>query len=166
MSAGRMAGGGRISVGDGSGGGVPDNAVPASLLDFRFPVRVYYEDTDAAGIVYYANYLRFMERARSEWLRKAGHDIAELARSRQILFAVRSVRIDYRRPARLSDLLEVAVRPVWRRRVSFAVAQEIRRDGTLLCQGEVTLACLHATTFAPRALPEFLNIGPDAWKTP
>ena len=76
-----------------------------SLEPFEWPLRIYFEDTDAAGIVYYARYLHYMERARTEWLRAKGTDIQELAREKRIVFTVRSVCVDYLRPARLSDCL-------------------------------------------------------------
>jgi hypothetical protein len=80
------------------------------VTDFRWPVRVYYEDTDSGGVVYYANYLRFMERARTEWMRQLGFEQDALIRDKGILFAVRSASLDYLRPARFNDLLEVSVR--------------------------------------------------------
>lgn len=121
---------------------------------FRLPVRVYYEDTDAGGVVYYANYLKYMERARTEWLRAAGWGQTALASERGLLFAVRSIELDYRAPARLDDALEVEARidVLGRARIDFA--QRVLRDGEPLCTGRVRVACLDATTFRPRPLPD------------
>lgn len=119
---------------------------------FRLPVRVYYEDTDAAGVVYYASYLRFLERARSDWLRAQGLDVARLAQQ-GVVFAVRRVEIDYLQPARLSDLLEVSVQPAALGRASVTVHQEVYRDGELLSRACVRLACLDAERLTPRPLP-------------
>ena len=109
-----------------------------------FPVRVYYEDTDTAGIVYYANYLRFAERARTEMLRLAGIGQRALAREAGIAFAVRDCAVDYRAPARLDDLLEVRSRIVELRPVSSRVEQSIARDGTPLVRLDLRLACIDA----------------------
>lgn len=115
-------------------------------------VRVYYEDTDAGGVVYYANYLKYLERARTEWLRDAGIDQRALVAQRNLVFTVRSVEIDYRAPARLDDRLEVEARVVRVGRASVDFAQAVRRDGTELCSARVRVACLDAGTFRPRAL--------------
>jgi acyl-CoA thioester hydrolase len=119
------------------------------------PVRVYFEDTDAEGVVYYANYLRFMERARTEWLRAIGYEIDRLAAD-GIVFAVRSACIEYVRPARLDDLLTVSATLEKAGRVSMDVAHEITRGGDIVCRGAVRLACLQRETFAPRRIPETL----------
>lgn len=121
---------------------------------FRMPVRVYYEDTDAGGVVYYANYLKYLERARTEWLRAAGWGQTDLASDRGVLFAVRSIELDYHAPARLDDALEVEARiaAVGRARIDFA--QRVLCNGEPLCTGRVRVACLDAATFRPRALPD------------
>jgi acyl-CoA thioester hydrolase len=121
---------------------------------FRMPVRVYYEDTDAGGVVYYANYLKYLERARTEWLRAAGWGQTALASDRGLLFAVRSIELDYRAPARLDDALEVeaSIAALGRARIDFA--QRVLRDGDALCTGRVRIACLDAATFRPRPLPD------------
>ena len=118
-------------------------------------MRVYYEDTDAGGVVYYANYLRFMERARTEWLRKLGFEQDELIAQHNVLFAVRRVQVDYRQPARFNDRLVVSVRVVEAGKASLTFAQTIRResDNILLCDGEVKIASLEASSFKPRAIP-------------
>lgn len=124
---------------------------------FRLPVRVYYEDTDAGGVVYYANYLRYLERARTEWLRAAGFGQADLASERGLLFAVRSLSVEYRAPARLDDLLDVVARVerVGGARIDFE--QTIGRESTELCRAQVRIACLDAVTFRPRGLPADLK---------
>ncbi|OGI40000.1 MAG: tol-pal system-associated acyl-CoA thioesterase [Candidatus Muproteobacteria bacterium RBG_16_62_13] len=124
---------------------------------FSTPIRVYYEDTDAGGVVYYANYLRFMERARTEWLRALGFEQDELSRDPGVVFAVRSCNLEFRKPARFNELLEVTVRIAARGGASLTFAQQIRRDGTVLCEGEVLVACLDAQRFTPRPLPSVLT---------
>jgi len=120
---------------------------------FSFPVRVYYEDTDAGGVVYYANYLKYMERARSEWLRALGFEQDELSRRDDVLFAVRAAQVDYLRPARFNDLLEVTVVLEKRGAASLSFRQEVRRADEVLCSGRIRIACLTASGFAPRAIP-------------
>lgn len=120
---------------------------------FRFPVRVYYEDTDAGGVVYHANYLRFMERARSEWLTHLGLEHAGLASDHQLLFVVRSVQCDYLRPARLADRLEVDLRIARMRRSSLVFVQHVMRGDECLCRGEVVVVSVNATSFRPCGLP-------------
>lgn len=124
---------------------------------FRLPVRVYYEDTDAGGVVYYANYLKYMERARTEWLRDSGWGQAELAERHGVLFAVSSIELDYRAPARLDDALEVEARIEATGRARIDFAQRVLRGGRELCTGRVRVACLDAATFRPRALPPELK---------
>jgi acyl-CoA thioester hydrolase len=125
---------------------------------FSWPVRVYYEDTDSGGVVYYANYLKFLERARTEWLRHLGFDQARLASERGLLFAVREVHLDLRRPARLDDRLQVTVDVAERRGASLLFDQAVTREGDadLLCHGRVRVACLAADGFRPRPLPDDL----------
>jgi acyl-CoA thioester hydrolase len=119
-------------------------------------VRVYWEDTDAGGVVYHAQYLAFLERARTEWLRARGHG-QELLRQRYgLVFAVRAMRIDFRLPARLDDALEVGVALVECRRASLVIAQEIVRDGTRLLDAEVRVAALDAASFKPMPIPDAL----------
>lgn len=125
---------------------------------FLLRVRVYYEDTDALGLVYHATYLRFMERARTEWLRSLGFEQHD-ARDRDNLgFIVRSLSLDYVRGARLDDLLEVSVAIAQRGGASLNLEQEVRRagDGALCCRGWVKVACVRADTLKPRPLPEQL----------
>ncbi|MBI3779341.1 MAG: tol-pal system-associated acyl-CoA thioesterase [Gammaproteobacteria bacterium] len=133
---------------------------------FSIPIRVYYEDTDAGNVVYYANYLKFMERARTEWLRARGFEQDELSRRDGILFAVRSVRLDFLKPARFNDLLQATARVAKRGNASVTFAQEIRRADLTLCEGEVKVACLDAATFAPCAIPSHLRAQLDAGEAP
>lgn len=121
-----------------------------------FPVRVYWEDTDAGGIVYYANYLKFMERARSEWLRALGIEQAALARDERRQFAVVEAHIRYHRPARFNDLLQVSVQVTEQGGASVTMTQEIRRgtrDGELLVSATIRAACLDSEGLRPRPLP-------------
>lgn len=122
---------------------------------FRWPVRVYYEDTDAGGVVFYANYLKFMERARTEWLRALGCEQGELRARETVLFAVRRVLLDYRAPARLDDLLTVETRVIRLRGASLDFEQQVRRqaDGVLCCAGTVGVACLDADSLRAARIP-------------
>jgi acyl-CoA thioester hydrolase len=121
---------------------------------FRLPLRVYYEDTDAGGVVYYANYLAFMERGRTEWLRSLGYENQQLIDAEGIVFAVRRACVDYLLPARLDDQLEVIVGIKRLKRASLVFEQQIVRGDELLCQGEITLVCVDLNGFRPTAIPE------------
>ncbi|MFZ8964901.1 MAG: tol-pal system-associated acyl-CoA thioesterase [Steroidobacteraceae bacterium] len=127
----------------------------ASGAHFTWQVRVYWEDTDAGGIVYYANYLRFLERARTEWLRAKGFEQGALLADERIQFAVVEVGVAYRAPARYGDLLEVTARVQECRKASISFAQEVRRlpDRQLLVEATVRAASLDADTLRPRPLP-------------
>lgn len=123
---------------------------------FEIPVRVYWEDTDAGGVVYYANYLKFCERARTEWLRRLGVDQQHLAHTEQLLFVVSSAEMRYVRPARLDDALLVSVEIGQRRGASLEFVQQVRRDDaarTLLAEARVLVACVQAGSMRPRRLP-------------
>ena len=123
---------------------------------FSWPTRVYWEDTDAGGVVYHAQYVAFMERARSEWLRAHGHGQASLRDLHGTVFAVRAMQIDFRSPARLDDALEVSVALRDCRRASAVFVQEVRREGVLLVDAEVRVAALSASDFRPQAIPDAL----------
>jgi acyl-CoA thioester hydrolase len=125
---------------------------------FSWPVRVYWEDTDGGAIVYYANYLRFLERARTEWLRARGHSQEQLARDPGILFTVVSLSIDYRAPARLDDQLEVTCEARPEGAATLTFAQHIYRAGhrAPLVDADVRVACVDARKLKPRRLPEFM----------
>ena len=120
---------------------------------FSFPVRVYYEDTDAAGIVYYANYLRYLERARTEWLRALGVEQLRLAQDTGLVFAVRALYIEYLKPARLDDRLAVLTELTLARRAQVTLKQWIERGGETLVEADVRIACLNANTLKPAVLP-------------
>ena len=131
---------------------------------FCWPARVYWEDTDGGGIVYYANYLRFLERARTEWLRARGHSQQELARDPGIVFAVVSLSVEYRAPARLDDELEITCEPHPEGAASLRFAQRIYRAAPaageaprLLLEADVRVACVDARTLRPQRLPHFLS---------
>ena len=125
---------------------------------FHFPVRIYYEDTDSGGVVYYANYLKYMERARTEWLRSLGFEQDRMIEDDGVVFAVRSVAVDYNSPARFNDQLEVVTTLERLGRASLSLLQEIRRKGEngVLCMGTVKVASLNAESFRPAALPKSL----------
>lgn len=123
---------------------------------FHWPVRVYWEDTDAGGVVYHAQYLAFMERARSEWMRGIGFGQELLRETYGLCFVVRSMSIDFRAPARLDDSLAVSVGLEQCRGASLVFAQEVRRDGELLVGAEVKVAAVSAETFRPQAIPDAL----------
>lgn len=128
-----------------------------SAGEFSWRARVYWEDTDGGGVVYYANYLKFMERARTEWLRAQGHSQQELAEQFGFVFAVVEVQVNYRRPARLDDELTITCRPVPEGRASIRFKQVIRKGEQTLADGEVRVACVDAKSFRPRALPDFIK---------
>ena len=124
---------------------------------FCWPVRVYYEDTDTGGVVYYANYLKFFERARTEWLRSSGLNQDKLVQEEGLIFVVRRALLDFLRPARLDDLLEVTVEPRKIARVYVDLAQEARCGAQVLARAEVRVACLNRRDFKPAAMPQFLR---------
>ncbi len=120
---------------------------------FSFPVRVYYEDTDMAGVVYYAGYLRFLERGRTEWLRALGIEQFRLAQEAGLVFAVRSLSIEYLKPARLDDQLAVLTELTLPGRAQVTLRQRIERDGETLVEASVRIACLDTKRMKPAALP-------------
>lgn len=122
------------------------------MQKFSLPIRVYYEDTDAGGLVYYVNYLKFMERARTEWLRSLGFNQADL----DVLFVVTGVQINYVAPAHLDDELKVELQLSERRAASLTFAQKIVRQQQLLCSGTVRVACVNRQSLRPCRLPETL----------
>lgn len=128
----------------------------ASKAAFHYPVRVFYEDTDAAGIVYYANYLKFAERARTEWLRQLGFDHIRLKREHGLVFAVRRASADYIKPARLDDLVNVRTTVTKVAGATIEMAQDIYLDETHLVAVQVKLACLDSAG-APMRMPAELR---------
>ena len=128
---------------------------------FTWPIRVYYEDTDSGGVVYYANYLKFMERARTEWLRSLGFEQDSLARDANLLFTVHSLTLTFSRPARFNDMLEVLSRIDSIRGASLIFEQKILRAGKpaeILCSGRIRVACVYADSFKPRLIPRMITM--------
>lgn len=120
---------------------------------FRFPVRVYWEDTDAGGVVFYANYLKFFERARTEWLRSHGFGQQDLRAREGLIFVVTDTTVRYRQPARLDDLIEATVAVRSARPASLVIAQQALRGGATLAEGEIRIGCVDAETFRPQRIP-------------
>lgn len=127
------------------------------MTEFIFPIRVYYEDTDSGGVVYYANYLKFMERARTEYLRSMGFEQDELIANDRVIFAVRSVTVDYLKPARFNQLLNVSAQLAEIGKASLLFAQRVELASgdplDILCTGQIKIACLDAHTLRPTAIP-------------
>ncbi len=129
------------------------------MMEFSWRARVYWEDTDGGGVVYYANYLKFMERARTEWLRSMGHSQSELADTYGYVFAVVEVKVNYRKPARLDDELRITCVPVPEGQgLDPLRSRQIWRGDVLLTEGDIRVACVDAKTFRPRPLPEFITL--------
>jgi len=124
---------------------------------FSIPVRVYYQDTDAGGVVYHAQYLSFMERARSELLNHAGIDLARFTGESRILFLVFRISIQYHQPARLNDLLTVSAEVVKMGRASLVFRQRVERGAELLTEADVTLALVDRDSMKPARMPEGLE---------
>ena len=143
-----------------------DPAASAAEPEFSWPTRVYWEDTDAGGVVYHAQYLAFLERARTEWLRAQGWGQERLRREHGLVFAVRAMTIDFRLPARLDDALAVGVRLRDRRHASLVIAQTIDRDGVRLLDAEVRVAALDAARFRPMAIPVALSTMLQSFESP
>jgi acyl-CoA thioester hydrolase len=131
----------------------PLTAVVQSPPPFEFNVRVYYEDTDAGGVVFYANYLKFLERARTEWLRALGVNQSDLAARLRRIFVVHSLDMRYARPARLDDTLTIRSTITRIGRASVHFAQSVIRDGELLAAGNIQVCTIDATTFKTAELP-------------
>ena len=124
------------------------------MSSFHLPVRVYYEDTDAGGVVYHTGYIRFFERARTEWLRALGYSQDKLAQEAGVLFTVVELTVRYLKPARLDDLLQVLARAERTGGASLLFSQEARNEaGDLLAEGQVRVACVDAHSMKPRRLP-------------
>ena len=123
--------------------------------EFTLQVRVYYEDTDAGGVVYHSHYLNFMERARTEWLRHIGFEQNALIEQDGILFAVRKVNIDFHKPALFNDLLNIKTRIIHTRRASLVFEQIIfNQSKEPICKAEIKIACLNSRTMKPEPIPE------------
>lgn len=130
----------------------------SAKLPFHWQVRVYYEDTDAGGVVYYANYLKFFERARTEMLRDMGYEQDRLLADAGIIFVVRSVQVDYLRPARFNEQLQVSAEISLVRPASLTFLQAITRADEVLCRGSIRIACLDADSMRPKIIPENLLV--------
>lgn len=141
------------------------------MKEFLWPVRIYYEDTDSGGVVYYANYLKYMERARTEWLRSLGFEQDVLHQDQGIIFAVHSINIEYKNPARFNDLLQVGAKLIERGGASLTFQQDIfcekklhekknckskNKPSQLLCSGQIRIACLDSEKMRPRPIPEIM----------
>jgi acyl-CoA thioester hydrolase len=125
----------------------------AAHAPFVHTLRVYWEDTDAGGVVFYANYLKFFERARTEWLRALGVQQQALRDASGAIFIVTDTRVGYRAPARLDDELQVSVELRHAGRAQLLIAQQARRVDALLAEGEIRIGCVDAGTFRPRRIP-------------
>ena len=123
---------------------------------FTWPVRVYYEDTDSGGVVYYANYLKFMERARTEWLRGAGFEQTELLRELDVIFVVREVHVEYLKPAAFNDSLNVTVKLLKTGRSYMDVAQTVERED-ILVRAETKIVCVGGQSFKPVSIPDIVR---------
>ena len=130
--------------------GKPGAQAPAT---FSLPVRVYYQDTDAGGVVFHGRYLNFFERARTEWLRQLGFDVRQLAEDEGVLFIVRELRVSYLRPAQVDDMLTVTATVENLGRAQFTLDQRVLRGADLLVQGSVNLACVSAQGLKPARVP-------------
>lgn len=131
---------------------------------FSIPVRIYYEDTDAAGVVYYANYLKFFERCRTEWMRTVGHGQADLAEEHGIAFVVRAVNCEYLKPARLDDALSVGLEVEKLGRAQIVFRQHVRRPSDTavdgweeLATGTVQIVCVNVEKMKSAPIPDFLR---------
>ncbi len=140
-----------------SGDARAGRAQEAGAATFCWPIRVYYEDTDTGGVVYYANHLRFYERCRTEWLRELGYGQREMSEREGAMFVVAAAQIDYLRPARLDDALRIEARLEGRFASYLEFGQSAWRDTELLSRGRVKVACVDARTFKPRRLPPGLS---------
>lgn len=127
--------------------------VTTTSAEFSLPVRVYYEDTDSGGVVYYANYLKFMERARTEYLRLVGFELDQLHEQDNLQFVVRSIALDFIEAVRFNALLSVTARVVESGRASLVFDQRVMISGRVMCRGTVRLACVSTETFRPARIP-------------
>ncbi|HEX4880596.1 MAG TPA: tol-pal system-associated acyl-CoA thioesterase [Limnobacter sp.] len=122
-------------------------------MTFKFSLRVYFEDTDAAGVVYYGNYLKFMERARSEWFLQRSIGMKTLMETHQLVFVVSNTQLNYRRSAKLEDVLEVSVELIELKRVSAVFKQVVSRQGEVICESTTRVGCVSTQTLKPAPIP-------------
>jgi acyl-CoA thioester hydrolase len=130
--------------------------VMPKVNNFSTKYRVYYEDTDAGGVVYYANYLKFFERARTDFLRQKNIIQSDLIRDLGIIFVVRNCAVEYVKPARMDDLIEISVMVDEVRKTAIKMKQEIVKDSLVLCRLDVEIVCVDAVSFKPKKIPENL----------
>jgi acyl-CoA thioester hydrolase len=123
------------------------------LREFSLPMRVYYQDTDAGGVVYHSRYLDFMERARYEWLRELGFNSARLTRDYNIVFVIRSASLEFLKPAQLDDLVQVTARVAEAGRSRVLIAQRVMREHTVLVEGTVNAVCVDLGAWKPVPIP-------------
>ena len=128
-----------------------------NISDFAFPVRVYYEDTDAGGVVFYTNYLKFFERARTEWLRRLGFNQSLLAQTEGIIFVVVGTQVSYKSPARLDDLLTIQTKIKKIGSASIDFEQSCERDGQLLVNSNIQICCINLDTFKASPIPDSIR---------
>ena len=131
---------------------MPDPLV-SNIKEFSWPIRVYYEDTDAGGVVFYANYLKFFERARTEMLRSFGFEQDQLMADEKVIFVVRSVQVDYLKPARFNEQIVASAKIIENKKTSLIFEQVITRQQDVLCRGIIRIACLDAETMKPKLIP-------------
>ena len=137
-----------------------DNTGQAEMREFLWPTRVYYEDTDAAGVVYHSNYLKYMERARTEWLRDAGHSQKSLAETEGIVFVVAKMNIEFTSPAWFDEMLNVRSRVTGMNGAGLMFEQSIFNEtGTLKCRADVHIVCVDSKTFRPKRIPNSIKAG-------
>lgn len=131
------------------------------MSDFNFPIRVYYEDTDSGGVVYHSQYLNFMERTRTEWLRNLGFEQDILREEYKCIFVVKKIEIEFIKPARFNDALIVSAQLKEIAFASFLLTQNIstQKNNELLCSAEVKIAAVYPDTFKPRRIPELILTG-------
>jgi len=141
----------------------PDGVGPRNPRRFSTPVRVYYQDTDAGGMVFHATYLDFMERARMDWLREIGFDIPRKLEQHGTMFVVRSAHVEYLRPARLGDALQVSLALVRAGGAQLVLDQRVTRDSEELVTATIQLACIALPDFRPARLPEPLRAECARW---
>ena len=133
------------------------NGLAQNVEQFVWPVRVYYEDTDSAGVVYYANYLRYFERARTEWLRGLGFEQTDLAAEHHIVFVVRSIQVEYLQPARFNDELQVTVELDALGASQINCVQRVMRGVEVISEARVRVACVSLVTHKPVRMPKTLS---------
>ena len=126
-------------------------------LPFKWSIRIYFEDTDSGGVVYHSNYLKFMERARTEWLRSLQINQAELKKKDKIMFVVANVKIDYKKAARFNDELDIktSLDKIGASRVD--LTQNIMKNSELYTSAKVSIACIHSETFKPQRIPKLIK---------